>query len=121
VIDIEHILRANTVLTRAEQDMSKALGEFGASKNAAVMNRIAQILDKTTKPMQIHELWALMSQEVDKLESLVSVMRGMVAAEKAMLVDDGFLLKKKVVEKNFASQDTLDWGYLTPQEQEIRA
>lgn len=122
-VELEHILRANTVLTRAEADMSKALGEFGLSRNAAVNNTILAYLDKCTAPVPITELWGIVHQDLDRMDVLANIVSGLVRAGKVMIEGDGLLPKREVKELEATGRELnsyLDWGYLSEQERELR-
>lgn len=122
-VDIEHVLRANTVLTRAEADMTKALGEFGLSKNAAVNSTILAYLDKCTKPVTVQELWGIVHQDLDRMDVLANIIGGLVRAGKITVEGEGLLPVKVVKELEATGREAesyLDWGYLSSQERELR-
>lgn len=121
-VDIIHVLRANTVLTRVEADMSKALGEFGLSKNAAVNSTILAYLDKCTAPVSIQELWGLVHQDLDRMDVLANIVSGLVRAGKVVIEGEGLLPRRVVQELEPTGRELnsfLDWGYLSEQEREL--
>lgn len=87
----EHIIAANTILTYTEQAMPKALGEFGASKNSAVTQKIIAILDASDSPVTIKQLWKLLSRDLDKLTDLAQILQNLTQADKIQRQKGGFL------------------------------
>lgn len=77
-----HVLQANTLLHVTEQRMSKALGQFGKAKHADVANSIIELLKKAPKPMVVREIWKHVSQDMNKLDDLIEVLKNLEVAEK---------------------------------------
>lgn len=121
VIDVEHVVRANTVLTRAEKEMAKALGEFGTSKNAAVIHKITRIIETTRKPLSISDIWAHVHTDLDRVAMLSEILSGLLHAGKIQSDDQGRGLlpikhREELVQK---SQKWLNWDYLSEQERAV--
>lgn len=114
-----HVLYANTVLAHAELYMSKALGGFGKAKNSDVSHRVLMILDASIVPMQLTEIWKQVQTDLEKIEQLAEIMRGLLQADKIMAVPGGkgFLSKKKLVEEEVS--DMVDFSLLTSEEREM--
>lgn len=96
-----HLLHANTLLASTEARMSKALGEYGKAKHSDVANNILEILKGAKRPMQPREIWKHVSQDLNKLDELIEIIRGLEGAEK--------IQKREVGGR---------WGYLPLQKRE---
>lgn len=114
-----HVIRANTVLTRAEQEMVKALGEFGEARNAAVTNKILKILNAASEPVTINQLWAQVHTDLDRLNALSEILTGLVHAKKAQVVGGNFLPIREVKELDLNATKFVNWNYLTKQERDV--
>lgn len=101
-IDMEDVLLANTTLTHAESTMSKALGEFGKSKNSEATQTIMTSLYETKKPLTFEDLWKLVSRDLDKRDTLMDILHGLQQAGKIQLVKKTgtFLPVQKPVSNN---------------------
>jgi len=82
IISPQHVLQANTLLYVTEQRMPKALGEFGKSKNSDVANNILEYLKTAKRPMQIRDIWKKVSQDLNRIDDLVEIIRNLEAAER---------------------------------------
>lgn len=85
----DHVLKANTLLCVTEPRMPKALGEFGKAKNATVAHNILEALKTTPTAMTIKELWKLTANDLNKMEELLEIVKGLEFAEKIQRVDLG--------------------------------
>lgn len=85
----QHVLQANTLLHVTEQRMSKALGEFGKSKNSDVANNIIEYLKTAKRPMNIRDIWKRVSQDLNKLDELIELLRNLEAAERIKKMEMG--------------------------------
>ncbi len=95
-IDMEDVLLANTMLTYAESQMPKALGEFGKSKNSEAAQAIMSKLYETTKPLTANDLWHVVSRDLDKRDQLADILHGLQQAGKIQFVEKkGFLPQQK--------------------------
>lgn len=117
LIEEEHVIYANTILTKTEQLMPKALGEFGKSRNSDVSHKVLQILGNANAAMPLKDIWALVHQDLDKVEDLINILKSLMTAGKVMNVNSGFLQKRVVVEE--VDTDTLDWSILTKEERDV--
>jgi hypothetical protein len=97
-IDLVDVLLANTTLTYTESMMPKALGEFGKAKNTEAANKIMQRLYATTKPLNIQELWRVVSNDLEKITDLTGVIINLQQADKIQSVKGGFLPKQKPID-----------------------
>ena len=106
-IDMQDVLLANTLLTYTESTMSKALGEFGKSKNSEAAQTIMTALYEAKAPMPFEALYKLVSRDVDKREILVDILAGLQQAGKIQPPDPhdksknkGFLPAQKPINSN---------------------
>ena len=117
-IEEEDVLLSNTILTHAESQMPKALGEFGKSRNASVANKIMQVLSSTSKPLTYIELYTVVSTDLDKAADLGEILKNLAAAGKIMPVrmdnTSGFISKISI-SVDWSSQ-LLDINLLTEEE-----
>jgi hypothetical protein len=94
-ITTEHMLKANTILAYTERKMPKALGEFGKSKYSEVTHTILSMLDRSTKPFNINQIWRKVSNDLSKLSELVDIIKNLQYAGKIQKINvggvDGFL------------------------------
>lgn len=98
-IDMQDVLLANTMLSHIESQMPKALGEFGKSKNSDAAQAVMAKLYETNKPLNINELWTVVSRDLDKRAQLVDILSGLREAKKIQYVESagGFLPVQKPV------------------------
>lgn len=114
-----HVIAANTILAYTEQLMPKALGEFGKAKNSDVTHKIVQLLDSTSRVLTYKEIWKHVSNDLEKMADLSTLLQNLATADKIQIVPggQGFLPKKKVIEQHDSS--VLDYSILT--EEELKA
>ena len=113
-----HLLRANTVLSRAERHMPKALGEFGASKYSAVMNKILMYLAQKTAPQSLTDILRVVARDINKQSELVEILTTLKNTGKIQVQNikgkSGYL--PLYSEKKEWPEHTLDLSWLTEQE-----
>lgn len=66
----EDVVYANSMLMAAEYDMPKALGEYGRSRQSAVMQTILEQLRSHTLPLTVKDLLKLVSRDLEKPNDL---------------------------------------------------
>lgn len=98
-IDIQDVLLANTILTYTESGMSKALGEYGKSRNSAAAHALMTALYEAKAPMKMEDLWRVVQRDLEKREHLQDLLRNLDEAGKIRFVKeaDGFLPRQKAV------------------------
>lgn len=107
------VLWANTVLSAAETNMPRALGEFGKSKNSDVANKVMDVLIKAMKPLSIKEIWEYVYKDLDKILTLADILQGLNHAGKIQHIDKkGWLPYRKAVKQ----QKFVDLNLLTLEE-----
>jgi hypothetical protein len=113
-----HVVCANTILTHAELHMSKALGEFGRSKNSDVSHKIVQLLSTSHHVMGIKDIWKHVAQDLEKMSYLVDILQNLANADKIQTVQGkGFLAKKNILKE--LDDGTVDFSLLTDEEREM--
>lgn len=117
VIEREHVIMANTVLTHAEHSMPRALGEFGAASKSDITHKIMMLLESARKPQTFKDIWKHVSSDVNSLTELKPLMENLIYAEKIFKVKDGYLAKRKVIRESSADR-TVDFSLLTESERE---
>lgn len=95
-IMLEDVIAANTLLTVTEDDMPKALGEFGKSKYSDVANKVVEHLNSVLAPQNLNQLWKVVSHDLDCKARLADIITGLLASEKVQNVKGGFLPVRRV-------------------------
>lgn len=114
VITVEDVICANTVLTVAEHEMPKALGEFGKSKNSNVVHTILELLNKATKPIPFQDLFKAVSRDVGAIREFAPLIQSLQVANKIQHVNDGYLPVKAAPVPYF--MEAINWDYLLDEE-----
>lgn len=117
-VSVRDVILANTILTHAEQFMSKALGEFGQARNSGVTHKILTYITNASGVVTLKEIWKHVSQDLEKPEELGKILQNLTMAEKIQSIPNkGFLPKSKVVA---LSDKFIDFSLLTQEEREMR-
>jgi hypothetical protein len=99
VIGIEEVVLANTIMVFTENDMPKALGEFGKSKDADVSGKIMTALYEANKPLTTSELLRIVKNDLDKVSQLGEIMMKLQNSGQVQNVPGvGFLPKTKILD-----------------------
>lgn len=113
-----HLIRANTMLAKAERWMPKSLGEFGKSRYAEAANEILQYLNKKTLPASATDIWKACGRSITKMPELQEILQNLKIAEKIQVVNikgkTGYMTKH--VESPTWKQHLIDFNWLTPEE-----
>ena len=113
-IEEEDVLYANTILANAEHSMSKALGEFGKSRNSDVSHKLIQILESRFEPITVKELWMQLHNDLDDMGKMKDMLSNLITADKILSSKAGFLAKRKVMEERV--NQYVDFNLLTDEE-----
>lgn len=106
VVELTDVLLASSLLSFTEAAMPKALGEFGKNKNAEAANKIMSALYDARKPLTISALWKVVSNDLEKLSDLSSMLQNLQTADKVQVVKgEGFLPKQKPLDKKMMYVD----------------
>jgi len=119
-IEVSDVIAANTLLTFTEDLMPKALGEFGKSKNSAVVHKVMTAINTTTLPITFQQLWKIIHQDIDSRNTLVEILGNLSVAEKIQVIDGGGYLPMKEVRTEGVAGAT-DYNLLTKQERDMTA
>lgn len=118
VITEKHLIRANTVLARAERHMPKALGEFGSSKYSAIYGKILAFLNSVHKPQTATEIFRVVARDVNKQSEMVDILANLKNSGKiqaAQVAGKAGYLPLHQDKKEWA-EHTTDLSWLTEQE-----
>lgn len=116
----EDVIYANTILTHAEHTMPQALGSFGKARHSDVAHKLLQILDAAHGILTLKDLWKNLHTDLEKLTDLAEILKNLVAADKIIQHNNGFLLKRKLIEES-SDSSTVDYALLTPEERKYVA
>lgn len=116
----EDVVYANTILSHAEHTMPQALGSFGKARHSDVSHKLLQILDSSNGLLTLKDLWKHLHTDLEKLTDLAEILKNLVAADKILQHQSGFLLKRKLIEES-SDSDTIDYNFLTPEERKYVA
>lgn len=96
-IDQADVVLANTILSYTENQMHKALGEFGNAKTAQAAHIIMTSLYEAKGALKFDDLWKKVSRDLDKRDQLIEVINNLKAAEKITFVKElnGFIPRQK--------------------------
>jgi hypothetical protein len=117
-LEESHVIYANTILNAAEHAMPRALGEFGKAKHSDVSHKIIQLAESTHSILTFKEIWKHVSNDLEKMSDLGTLLQNLVAAEKLQLVpgNKGFLPKRKIIEDVDSSM--VDYSMLSSEERD---
>jgi Protein of unknown function (DUF3987) len=117
VITERCVVEANTYLSYAENLMSKALGEFGKSKNSDVTHKILSYIE-SKDGCSLKELIKLVSSDLEKTSDIGDIIRKLATAEKIQTVHGIFLpMRKKTLTD---TSGLTDLSFLTPEELAVK-
>lgn len=109
----DDVIFVNTLLTHAEIYMPKAMGEYGKSRNSEVAHKIMDVLEHTLVPLTIKDIWKQVAMDMEKQMDLVTLLQGLLEADKIQKVANGFMPKRKV-KVNKAAMAWVDFKLLEP-------
>jgi hypothetical protein len=87
VVEKAHVIRANTMLARAERWMPKALGEFGKNRYAEATQEVLQFLSTKTMPATATDIFKAVSRSISKMPELLEIIANLKTAEKIRIVE----------------------------------
>ena len=88
VIEIDDVIKANTVLAFAETLMPKALGELGKARTSEATNKVMQLLNSSRTPVSFKQIWKTVHMDIEKPADLHTIMQTLLAVEKVQQVSD---------------------------------
>lgn len=111
------VIEANTYLTYIENLMSKALGEFGKSKNSDITHRILSHIE-SRDGCTLKELLKLVSSDLEKPSDIGDIIRKLSVADKIQTHGGIFLpVRKRRLED---VSGLTDLAYLTEEELNVK-
>lgn len=119
VVEEDDLVEANTYLSAAERMMPKALGQFGRAKNADVANKIMDLLEAASEPLDARDLWIYVNTDLNNLSDLVTIITGLKESGKIQSITTGKkygLLPKKSPMKDL---EFVNWELLTREERDM--
>ena len=120
VVEQNHVVMANTVLTHAEHSMPRALGEFGAASKSDVTNKIMQLLASSSKPLTFKDMWKHVSSDINSITELRPIIENLQYAEKIVRAGDGYVARRYLIQEQ-SKDKTVDFSLLTPSERDYLA
>lgn len=78
LIDVEHVIYANSMLSFAEGFMPRALGNLGNSRNLEIQNKVIGVLEANPDGLTISELYNNLTSVVDSLHQLGEIIKHML-------------------------------------------
>lgn len=129
VVNDEHVLLANTLLSHAEQSMPLALGEFGKARSSDVSHSLVQyIYSRGTQLTTMSDLWKHFAQDVDNGTGLSEMLMKMCSSGRIQTATinmggtrvTGFLPNRKSIEEADGSSQYVDFSLLTTEEREMK-
>lgn len=89
-MELGDVIRAHTTLCFAEHFMPKALGEFGKSYNAEVVDKVMNYIHSKPAGSQIKELWKIVQTDLKSVEELMLILNNLILAEKVIGKDSKY-------------------------------
>lgn len=111
------IIYANTILKHAEHSMPRALGEFGKSRHGDVSHKIIQLAQSMNEVLTFKEIWRHVSNDLERIADLSTLLQNLVAAEKLISIPEGFLPRRKLLQET--DSDSIDFSMLTIDERKF--
>lgn len=108
------VVYANTLLTHAEHSMPKALGEFGKAKHSDVAHKILQMLESSTAPVSLKDIWIAVHNDMGDISELRELIANLTMAEKIIATKAGLIPKRRVIVER--STEFVDFSLLTDEE-----
>lgn len=118
----EIVIEANSILTFAETLMPKALGSFGAAKDADVVHKIVTLIKSSDKPVTAPELWAHIHRDLSRTSEFQDIIQRLLNAKQIQMIPEvGFLPIRKTLNEMVGENKFVDFDkYLTTEELRIQ-
>lgn len=120
VLNEDDVLYANTILSHAEHTMPQALGSFGKARHSDVAHKLLQLLEVSSTTLTLKDLWKHLHTDLERMTDLADMLRNLVAADKIIQHNQGFLIKKNLIEETNAG-GLVDYNLLTASERKYVA
>jgi hypothetical protein len=98
--------------------MPKALGEFGKAKSADVTHKVIEYVYEAEGIVTMKDIWKQVSQELEKIQDLGTIIQKLLFADKLQAVNGGFLpVRRLIPESELVASGLLDYRqFLTDEE-----
>lgn len=116
---MDTLIEANTLLSFTEQNMPRALGEFGRSLNAHVQNAVLlavySIFKKTCAGVELQDIWKAVASDITTRQQLTEIVCSLVTQEKLQVVNAKYYPKRDSIVDKLKGK-YIDLSYLTKEE-----
>ena len=119
VINEDTIIQANSYLTYVQNLMPKALGEYGRSADAPIVQKLMNAINNSPTPLTQKELAKQLVNDIPDMGMLRKILEKLVAAEKIQITSAGWipLRQDMLAQLNETAAKFIDMdGYLTQEE-----
>lgn len=118
-INEDTVIQANSYLTYIQNLMPKALGEYGRSADAPIVQKLMSIINNSHEPLPTKELAKQLVNDIPDMGMLRRMLEKLVAADKVQVTQAGWipLRQDMLAQLNESSAKFIDMdGYLTAEE-----
>ena len=118
-INEDTVIQANSYLTYIQNLMPKALGEYGRSADAPIVQKLMSIINNSHDPLPTKELAKQLVNDIPDMGMLRRMLEKLVAADKVQVTQAGWipLRQDMLAQLNESSAKFIDMdGYLTAEE-----
>lgn len=111
-IQLEDVMRAQTYLVMAEEEMPSALGEYGDSKYAAASQKVMELLLEAPAGMLPREIFPRVSTHISNIKELNAVITTLEQAQRILIKEGIITVNHKPHERNvmYTDKETF-WPY----------
>lgn len=113
------MVQANTYLTYIQNLMPKALGEYGRSSDSAVVQKIMNIVTRSTTPVTLKEIAKQTTNDVQSMVALRQIIEKLIHADKVTWSGNGLVPVHQELLEQLTREEAkyTDFNqYLTPEE-----
>lgn len=113
------IIQANSYLTYIQNLMPKALGEYGRSADAPIVQKLMNIINSSLEPLSTKQLMKQMVNDIQDMGLMRRILEKLVAADKIQITQAGWIPVRQdmLAQLNEDSAKYIDMdGYLTAEE-----
>lgn len=113
------VTMANTILTYAERNMHRALGEFGEARHSKATQKIMETVSGSDKPVAMGDLWKAVSADLNRPADLAEIVMNLVRAEKLEEVEVNGVHKVRIpIKGHTANNIAVDYAQWIPEYEE---
>lgn len=117
-VNEEIVLEANTILSFAEALMPRALGGFGAAKDAEVVHKVLTLVRKSDKAVTAPEIWEHIHRDLSRASEFQDILTRLQHANQIQILPGvGILPVRKSADSLVETNKFVDLkAFLTPEE-----